>query len=155
LIIISGRLHWLVSRSIFLAVVANYDELGDLNNAVQIASCGFSPIAMICVLVLGTLLVVGVYLIGRQKYDPSMPLAGSCSVAISAACHRPSWDVDASLNSILWGVIPGSGDETGVGHCCFTSGSVEAIQDGQQYAGDGVGRIPGLKQRSRGTGLEL
>lgn len=65
LMIVSGLLHWLISQSIFLAVVASYNEVGDLNNAVQIASCGFSPLAMVCVLVLGVLLVLGTCLFGR------------------------------------------------------------------------------------------
>jgi hypothetical protein len=154
LMVMSGLLHWLVSQSIFLAVVANYDEAGDLKNAVQIASCGFSPLGMICVLALGALLTLGTCIIGGRKYDPSMPLAGSCSVAISAACHRPDWDVDASLKSVKWGVIPGSADETEIGHCCFTSSDVDHIQDGKQYAGDIARRFRKMKQHFSVTHLE-
>jgi len=135
LMTISGLLHWLVSQSIFLAVVAVYDQAGDLRNATQIASCGFSPLPMICVLVIGVLLVLGTYLVGRGKYDPSMPLAGSCSAAISAACHRPEWDSDAAVNPVQWGAVPGFGADLGVGHCCFTSGDVEPVQEGREYAG--------------------
>lgn len=148
LMITSGLLHWLVSQSIFLAVVANYNEIGTLIDPVEIASCGFSPLVMICVLVVGVLLIVGTYLIGRQKYDPSMPLAGSCSAAVSAACHRPDWDVDASLNAVQWGVIPGSGDESGVAHCCFTSGVIEPVQDGKRYAGNPMKSSSRLRRRS-------
>jgi len=148
LMITSGLLHWLVSQSVFLAVVANYNAVGDLLDPVEIASCGFSPLAMICVLVVGVLLIVGTYLIGRQKYDPSMPLAGSCSAAISAACHRPDWDVDASLNAVQWGVIPGSDDKSGVAHCCFTSAVVEQVQDGKQYAGNATKSSSRSRQRS-------
>lgn len=136
LMTVSGILHWLVSQSIFLAVVAEYGTLdGELINPTKIASCGFSPIAMLIVIVLGVLIIIGCWIIGRMKYDPSMPLAGSSSVAISAACHRPEWDVDASVNPVQWGVIPGSAEVNGVGHCCFTSGRVEPVQEGEQYAG--------------------
>ena len=140
LMVMSGLLHWLLSRSIFLAVVASYNEVGDLNDALAIASCGFSPSAMICVLVLGSLLILGTCLLGRRKYDASMPLAGSCSVAISAACHRPDWDSDASLHPVRWGAISESGNETEVGHCCFTSDDVEPVQEGKYYAGRPVRR---------------
>ncbi len=141
LMTVSGLLHWLISQSIFLAVVAEYGAQNDLISAVGIASCGFSPTAMIMVLVVGTLLIVTAMLIGTRKYDSSMPLAGSCSAAIAAACHRPDWDVDAGVSAVQWGVVPDSGDENGVGHCCFTSGYVEPIQEGKQYGGP-VQRLP-------------
>ena len=154
LMTISGLLHWLVSQSIFLAVVAEYDEEGQLYNAVEIASCGFSPLAMICVVVLGVLLIIGTFLLGRRKYDPSMPLAGSCTAAISAACHQPDWDVGASLNPVQWGVTKVNEGELGVGHCCLTSGDVEPIQDGRQYAGDIEKEVSGLRHRGGVTRSE-
>lgn len=132
---ISGILHWLVSRTIFLAVVAEYGQIdGDFVDPFVLTSCGFSPIAMIAVIVMGVLIVGGCFVIGRFKYDPSMPLAGSCSVAISAACHRPDWDVDARFWPVQWGVIPDSDEATGIGHCSFTSGPVEPVQEGREYA---------------------
>lgn len=153
LMTLSGLLHWLISQSVFLAVVANYSEGGVLLNPVQIASCGFSPMAMIFVIILGVSITVGSFLMGRKKYDPSMPLAGSCSVAISAACHRPEWDVDASINAVMWGVIPGSeAENNGIGHCAFTSGEVEPIEEGKKYAGYASGRLTedGTMMRLRG-----
>ena len=141
LMVVSGLLHWLLSQSIFLAVVASYNELGELIDPLAIATCGFSPLPMVIVLVLGSLTIIGTLLIGwDRRYDPSMPLAGSCSVAISAACHRPEWDIAAHLALVKWGVVPGSEDENGVGHCCFTSGEVEAVQSGKLYAGAGGGK---------------
>ena len=140
LMVVSGLLHWILSQSIFLAVVASYNELGNLINPLAVVSCGISPLPMVFALVLGVLLIVGTYLIGIRKYDPSMPLAGSCSVAISAACHRPEWDIAAHLAPVKWGVVPGSEDENGVGHCCFTSGEVEAVESGKLYAGAGEGK---------------
>lgn len=135
LMFISATLHWLVSQSIFLTVVAAYNSDGGLDNPVQIASCCFSPMAMIIVIVFGVLMIVGCFAVGLFRYDPHMPLVGSCSVAISAACHRPDWDVDAAVLPVQWGVIPGSDETTGVGHCSFTSGPVESVQEGKEYAG--------------------
>lgn len=136
LMTVSGVLHWLVSQSIFLAVVASYgNEDDELLNPTQIASCGFSPLAMIIVISIGIAIIAGCIIIGKFRYDPSMPLAGSCSVAISAACHGPEWDVDAGVLPVQWGVIPDSDEGTGIGHCCFTSGPVEGVQEGKEYAG--------------------
>ena len=67
-----------------------------------------------------------------------MPLAGSCSAAISAACHPPEADVDASIKRIMWGVVAEDCfqyEGEGVGHCSFTSSTVEAPVVGKWYAG--------------------
>ncbi|RMZ81806.1 hypothetical protein DV738_g2021, partial [Chaetothyriales sp. CBS 135597] len=135
LMVLSGLLHWLVSQSIFLAVISAYSPRGDLANPVAVASCGYSPIAMLTVLLLGALIVVGVIGLSFQRYDGGIPLVGSCSVAISAACHRPAWDTDAHLNPVQWGAVPGQEQETELGHCCFTSGKVEEPVVGKMYAG--------------------
>ncbi|EXJ62826.1 hypothetical protein A1O7_03266 [Cladophialophora yegresii CBS 114405] len=136
LMVLSGLLHWLISQSIFLAVVAEYGPTGQLLSAVSIASCGFSPLAMILVIVCGGFIVVATFGLGWfRRYDAGMPLVGSCSMAIAAACHQPDWDTDASLKPVQWGVIPGVVDEKGVGHCAFTSGEVEPLVEGKEYAG--------------------
>ena len=137
LMILSGVLHWLVSQSIFLAVVAAYASTGELTSSVAIASCGYSPLAMILVLALGGSIVMGTVLLGSlRRYNSSgMPLAGSCSLAISAACHPPSWDLDAALKPVKWGVVSDSvGEKNAVGHCSFTSGDVGAVEGGAKYA---------------------
>ncbi|EXJ72124.1 uncharacterized protein A1O5_04628 [Cladophialophora psammophila CBS 110553] len=141
LMVASGALHWLISESIFLAVVAEYTPNGDLYDSIAIASCGFSPLAMIMVLVLGGILVVVTYGLALMKYDPSIPLVGSCSAAIAAACHQPNWDTDASLKAVQWGAIPGMVDSGGIGHCAFSSGDIEPVREGRYYAG-----IPDDKQ---------
>lgn len=135
LMTMSGLLHWLLSQSIFLAVVAEYSPAGDLLTPVAEASCGFSPLAMILTVSLGIILVVGTLGIGFfRRLCPGVPLAGSCSAAISAACHRPVWDGDASLKTVMWGVVKeGGGGE--VGHCCFTSDAVAPVEEGKAYAG--------------------
>lgn len=116
----SGLLHWLVSQSIFLAVVAEYDAEGNLLNSVAVATCGFSPVA------------IG---LGCRRFDGSMPLVGSCSAAISAACHAPPWDSHASTQALQWGSVSGMTSPDGIGHCCFSSGVVSDPVPGQEYAG--------------------
>lgn len=136
LMIVSGLLHWMISQSIFLAVVAEYGPRpGQLIKPTAISTCGFSPLAQLTVLVVGVALIVASILIGRRKYDSSMPLAGSCSAAISAACHRPEWDYRASVSAVQWGVLPESENVHGIAHCCFTSGEVLPVQEGKHYAG--------------------
>ena len=65
-----------------------------------------------------------------------MPVAGSCSVAIAAACHRPKDDVDAAYLPVGWGEVNKEDPEDEVYHCCFTSTEVRDLVPGRMYAGD-------------------
>ena len=70
---------------------------------------------------------------GFRKYDDGIPLVGSCSAAISAACHAQRGDEMAFLKPLMWGKVQDSRD--GVGHCCFSSFEVERPVSGDLYAG--------------------
>ena len=138
LLIGSGALHWFVSQSIFLArvdIVANkpFRYIGP-----GISTCGYSPMAIIFVIVLGFIVVLVGIANGFRKVKGGMPFAGSCSAAISAACHPPKADVNASSKRVKWGVVaernPNDPDSS-VGHCSFTSFKVETPIVGRRYAG--------------------
>ena len=129
---LSALVHWLISQSLFLARVDTFDANGDRDNQNSFSSVGYSPIAIITVLVVGTLLVIFAYSVGFRRFKPGLTLAGPCSAAISAACHRPSDDVDAANKPVKWGVIKTDGD---VGHCCFTSYEVLLPNPNRLYAG--------------------
>jgi hypothetical protein len=148
LMAVSGVLHWLLSQSIFLAVVAQYGNTGELLNSVAVATCGYSPLGMILTVTVGFVLVAGTLAVAWfRKLKGGMPLAGSCSAAISAACHRPVWDVDASLKAVKWGVVKGEGVGNGeFAHCSFSSGTVEPVVEGTMYAG--------IVTRRRSTAVE-
>jgi hypothetical protein len=137
LIFMSFLLHWLVSQSIFLAVITQWDELGKLKKPFTVATCGFSPFAMIFVIIAGLVIVIGVVLLSLRRFNGDIPLVGSCSAAISAACHGPSWEEDGFwMKKLQWGVVPGMGLETNdVGHCSFSGGHVEKPVSGVAYAG--------------------
>ena len=60
-----------------------------------------------------------------------MPLARSCSAAISAAFHRPEEDVNAALLPVSWGAVSTDGP---IVHCCFTSFEVSPPVEGELYA---------------------
>lgn len=78
-----------------------------------------------------------------------MPVAGSCSLAIAAACHSSYVEKDDDISNgdddseklgaeyqpLKWGVetlIPGE-IEAEIGHCTFSSGEVEMPQNGTVY----------------------
>lgn len=138
----SGVLHWLISQSVFLATIESYDVDRELMPRSRIATCGFSPPITIVVMVVGVLVLMGTIVLSRKKFLLNMPIIGSCSVAISAACQAPGYERDTPcLKSVQWGVVPSMVDETGSGHCTFSSLAVEEVKRDQTYAGL-VQRVP-------------
>jgi hypothetical protein len=141
LMLLSGTLHWLVSQSIFLVSIDFYDVYGrpnmDYDGWAGMKTCGFSPIAIISVIVLGSLMVIAIVAFGYIPYKQGMTLAGSCSMAISAACHldkrQDSDGAAAAVDKLQWGVVGETSE--GVGHCSFSTGSVSAPIVGETYAG--------------------
>ncbi|KAF2127857.1 hypothetical protein P153DRAFT_376803 [Dothidotthia symphoricarpi CBS 119687] len=141
LMILSG-LHWLVSQSIFLVAIDFYDFRGNFGNSggdrfgwPDVKTCGFSPIAILSVIILGVLMLVAIVGFGYVPYKRGMTLVGSCSMAISAACH-PGDHVDRSivaLQKLQSGVV--CTDDDVVGHCGFSAEEVEAPVIGEVYGG--------------------
>jgi hypothetical protein len=64
----SGCLHWLMSQSLFLALVTVYDENGELDESNSISTVGYSCIAIFCALILGSLAVLGGIANGFRKW---------------------------------------------------------------------------------------
>ncbi len=134
LLVLSGTLHWLVSQSLFLARVTAFAPDGSEDVKASVSMIGYSCIAIITVIILGSVVVLLGIAMGFRRYKAGMPLVGSCSAAISAACWRPSEDEGVERKGIMWGVV-GSKDEQGIGHCCFSSWDVERPVAGEMYAG--------------------
>ena len=132
--------HWLVSQSIFLAVVETWDATGVLDHQNSVASCGYSPLAMIWTLVVTAVVILFTVLIGRLRLRGDIPLVGCTSVGISAACHPPKEGSDHT-RPVMWGAIDeGFQQETisnegtsRIGHCTFSSEAVAVPLRGNFY----------------------
>lgn len=145
---LSGLLHWLVSQSIFLVAVDVYDWDGTRPSETDSVypsqgdwkSCGYSPVAIFTVLMLAISMVIGIIAAGYVPFKQGITLAGSCSAAISAACHIGEGDGEdgykAAMSKLQWGVTSVNAD--GVGHCTFSTKEVEMPKAGEWYAGKGV-----------------
>ena len=165
LMIVSAGLHWLVSQSIYLIALEayTYDDMPDAKN--NVVACGYSPLAILVTIIFGSLVLLAGVACGYRRYPKvGIPLAGSCSAAISAACHPPPNDDRPSIKTVMWGAIKGESSNTGdeerslttstpsqedasmlgsgripgqriVGHCTFTSLPVEEPINGELYAG--------------------
>jgi hypothetical protein len=88
-------IHWLALQSIFFAKIDQY--LPQNVPAPSKTTCGCSPLAIILTLVVVLVSVVITIAIGQQHTNVDMPLVGSCSRAIAAACHSPEGDDDPTL----------------------------------------------------------
>ena len=93
--------------------------------------------AIIMVIPVGTIVVLLGVLDGFRGSRLGVPLPGSCSALISAACHEPTEDVDAAKVSLIWGPPQAEGV---IGHYCLTSLPVEKPVVGRFYAGLNVKR---------------
>ena len=97
---------------------------------------GYSCLPLLLVIMLGTVMLTAAFALGFRKFASHMPVAGSCSVAISAACHRPKDDVDAAYLPVSWGEVPRDDPDDDVHHCCFTSHATQELVPGRLYAGE-------------------
>lgn len=102
LMALSATLHWLCSQSLFLVsiTIGRFDDSID-----ERITCGYSPPAILTTIGAGILMMFVTFLVGRRRYPNIMPVAGSCSLAISAACHPApgtEGDEDPTL-PVQWG----------------------------------------------------
>ena len=82
------------------------------------------------------MLIIGVG-VGFVPLRSGTLLVGSCSAAMSAACHLSAIDKgrgdEIVLEKLMWGVVESRSD--GVGHCSFSDEAVDKPQEGELYAG--------------------
>ncbi|KAG0635399.1 hypothetical protein HOY80DRAFT_1093564 [Tuber brumale] len=119
LISMSGLLHWLISQSIFFARIEVSDPLGR-ETPVTASTVGYSCIAIIFVLSLGLLSLLTAAGMGHRRFAAEATTVGSCSAAISAACH--AWEPsDVAIGKkVRWGDV-GIVPDLGVRHLTFSS----------------------------------
>ena len=136
LLLTSVLLHWLFSRSFFFVDITfldyrEYPAHHTIHNIVT--QCGYSPIAVIISVIVAGITVVVSVLNGFRRYETGIPLAATCSAAISAACH-PDLDEEpnAAFEPVQWGVVS---QEQGIGHCAFSSRDVNLPTTQDVYLG--------------------
>lgn len=102
LMLCSTSLHYFISQSFFYVRIITFS---DGKKADLISTCGYSLIAIIFALSVGVVIVLTISGLSLRPINSRMPVAGSCSAAISAACHPPPEDVDPHLKKVMWGEI--------------------------------------------------
>ncbi|KAI9376164.1 hypothetical protein BJX61DRAFT_553168 [Aspergillus egyptiacus] len=141
----SATLHWLISQSIFLAGVDAYGPDWALVERLDVMTCGYTPVAIVSALSVGGAMLLSIVALAFRRFDSAMVVAGSCSLAIAAACH-PTYDPNLQTEPqqvtihppeeqmkylpVKWGAVAVDGE---VGHCTFTSEEVEMPEAGRFY----------------------
>lgn len=156
LMIISGVLHWLASQSLYLADVdyvqsdppVPYTKGSRVQEpGTHYSTCGYSPLAIICLVILGLVMIVVLLALSCTKFRTGMPVAGNCSAAISAACHgyaKPG--SGASELPVRWGEVLVQGPDGKVRRrCAFSHEEVSEPVNGRVYPEevDGIRRSSG------------
>ncbi|KAH7120280.1 hypothetical protein B0J13DRAFT_457311 [Dactylonectria estremocensis] len=128
------KTYWLsLPLSIFFVRLDFYQDNKRLSgNEGTITTCGYSPIAIIFSIVLGSLILIITIMTSLRTIKPSIPPGGTCSAVVSAACHQPEGNDYAAWGLVKWGVVP-SNNEGGWSHCCITSWAVDAPERGRTY----------------------
>ncbi|KAI1443085.1 hypothetical protein F5Y02DRAFT_226996 [Annulohypoxylon stygium] len=130
----SGLMHWLISQSLFLARITAICGDGDpqvcpggqVDLPNSFSTCGYSPFAVFITLLVGAFIVLSIVAIGFRKYDGTMSMVSTNSMAISAACHVLREDQkDGYLLPIQWGVVE---INDGIGKCAFTTAPADRIK---------------------------
>jgi hypothetical protein len=127
-------LHWAISQSIFYTLIksVNY-SVNDVATDFTVDGVGWSPLGLIISIAIGAALVFLLWLVCfLLKIPGGMPVARSCSAAISAACHGPEWDEEAPQKLLAWGVVS-RGVAEGTLHTAFSSGDVQPLSEGGIY----------------------
>ncbi|GIZ48253.1 hypothetical protein CKM354_001132100 [Cercospora kikuchii] len=133
----SAILHWLVARSLFYVQIDAIDPHGNRRDpsktvdgddfASGITGLVYSPGATVAALVLWGVFILVLAIYSGSLLPLDVPVVGSNSIALSAACHRPRTDVHAATLSLQYGIF--TEEDGGVMHekVGFSSESVTTL----------------------------
>jgi hypothetical protein len=126
-------LHWSVSRSIFLIQVGALPVDSEEGMAFIITTVGYSSTFITVTLVIGGALIPVLLAFSLRKFGPGMPLANSCSIAISAASHAADDEPDVALWPVQYSVLRGITTTDGRQRVGFSSEEVDPLVNGVVY----------------------
>ena len=126
-------LHWFLSTVITVVRVRVFDDSLQKWTGTATTSCGWYPIAIAECLVVGGILTLALLIFGLRRHSSDIPLAATCSAAISAACHAETEESGTEVVSrpLRYGVIGTGGlEKRRVGFSCK---EVQPLVEGEVY----------------------
>ncbi|KAL2066537.1 hypothetical protein VTL71DRAFT_2608 [Oculimacula yallundae] len=100
-----GVLHWTISQSVFIVQIERFTSKGTTSPGQRLIVCGYSCFAIIISLILGSAIVLSIFLCSYKTLPNALPLAATCSAAISASCRSPEGDTEAHKWPLRYGVV--------------------------------------------------
>lgn len=139
LMLVAGLLHWLASQAIFTTMNELY-TIGPSKESWEASRIGlnlasYSPLALLLMAGLWLLMIIVLLVAGSMKINSAMPIAGSNSAAIAAACHVSSGEDGAqtAISKVQWGVTDEPRGASLAGHCAFSKNEVGVPSVGEMY----------------------
>jgi len=142
----STLFSWLISSTLIISRYQWYDDNGNPERWWIKSFLGedrqgytyrihYSGLAILSSLIVSVIMLAVSIGIGLQRCPTGPPSRPSNSFLVAAACHPPENDRNAGRKLVQWGVVPSETDTRGmVRHCTITSGKVESLVAGAQYA---------------------
>ena len=138
--VLQTALHWLASQAVFFARVDVLDHWLEVTKY-SISQVGYSVLGMISVTAVSLVAFILTFFISIRRLENRMPLAATCSGALSAACHPKDASLRHHEKEVHWGVevVDGfsdvqSGSDDGIAACTFTSLDAQYPGVGRFYA---------------------
>ena len=115
---ITSAVHWSISQSIVLVYIDSTSTNPATPYVFTTSDLSFSPLAIVVSLVLAGVLVVTTIAFGFKRLPSKIPLASSCSLALSAAVHPGGTAAPfQEFLKVKWGVVE-------PGHCSFSTSNL-------------------------------
>jgi hypothetical protein len=131
LLLMTGTFHWLISESFFLVSLKALRDT-EIQPQDSVFGIGYSSLSIAIAAVIFFSLIAILNTKSLHRYKVGMPVAGSCSLVISAACHKAEGEEAPQLGKVMWGVVKEQ-DKQSWGHCTFTREAVELPLPGLFY----------------------
>lgn len=127
-------IHWLISRGVYLTNVKVYNIAGkEVPNRVRFGY-DTNGLPLLLAFIMATGLIFVLALLMSRKFEAEMPIIGTCSLAISAACHPANGDEEAATKPLMYGAVKVTGVEgKRAWHACLSSNEVVPLQHGEEY----------------------
>ena len=115
LLAMSTLLHWTLSQYLYPVQIRIIGLGGDVDHSRSINCVGWSSVGLLMLCVEGAVLILALLIAGCIRYPKGVPIARSCSLAISAACHPVEGKTDEARQLLKYGVISTSSGNERIG----------------------------------------
>jgi len=140
LVLFGTILHWLASQSIFLITVEKWTNVSETyewgrDDFYDFATCAWSPMALCIFVIVAAGLMLVLFALSFRRFKSAMPVAGSSSLAMAAACH-PIRKYEAELMErmpLQWGSVGVTMEHSDSVRCAFSSATVEYPREGVTF----------------------